>query len=381
MSEIYNYDIEIDTKAILEDISKSSVKTSDLPKVVWHNLPNDDSASTWRFLPYFKMKTFFFKIEKHWDIPGLPSRTVTCPRSFTDPSTGKPYRCAICEEQFRLYKSRSKDEGDKTISDALRSQTNYLCNAIDIEHEEKGIGVLSLPYTIWNSLRTFLESSYHKNFFQVRTGRNIWIKGTYKAGTSVPGKSGKQKRDYTITPLDVSPIEDLSILEGLYDLEKVLGIPTYETTKGWLQKLISGDPNAGEEFLTGNLYLQLDAPKKEETSEDSDTSFPTNTYEHTPELIAKLQAPVSSPTQTTHFLGDVEENTPSTKIGDDGFPVCYSVAFDENNKTCLKCSFADSCETAILKRKRQEKQANQQQNTPDIDPIQAEMLKILNKGK
>lgn len=393
-TNIYDYEMEIDTKAIVAEANKPAEKSGDLPKTVWHNLPNDDSSSEWRFLPYFKKKTFYFKIEKHWDIPGLPSRTVTCPRSFVDSSTGQPFACAICEKRIAIYKSKSKDDGDEVIKQALKTQTNYLTNAIDVKNTEKGIGVLALSYAIWQSLMAFLESPYSSSFFQVKTGKNVWIKATYKAGTVVPGASGKQKRDFTVqaspTP---NPIQDVSILEGLYDLETVLGVPTYETTKGWLAKLLSGDPNAGTEFLTGAAYhnrLGTGVP----AAEAEDTPFPTRTFPTQETFVETTTSPFDISQQNVSNKVDhpvASSNVPTTAKGDDGFPICYSEAFDENNKTCLRCEFSDSCETSILKRKRDARklstpdQVVETKPSEDIkksghDDVAAEMMRILNMG-
>jgi hypothetical protein len=404
MNDYTNFDMQLDPKALLDEIKRGEVKSGgDFQNIVWHNLPNDDSDSTWRFLPYFKKKSFFLKIEKHWDIPGVPTKTVTCPRSFIDGTTGKPYPCALCEEQFRLYKMKNRDDADETIMKALRTASSYLANAIDRSNEAKGIGVVSLPYAIYQSLVAFLGNAHFQNFFQVQTGRDIWIKPSYKAGTNVPGKNGKQKRDYTVTPMDVTPITDFSLLEGLYDLETVLGIPTYDTTKGWLQKMLSGDPNAGMEFLTGTLYRQLGDGSQKKSEEKAPELPPTRAYEPTftpvnKPAVSVQNAPVSNP-----FGESLESpvpqscSVPTTQMGDDGFPVCYSVAFNEDNKTCLKCDFAEACETSILKRKRQQRLAAQSaapETTPaattapvvdkqkpvEIDAVQQEMLRILGKA-
>jgi hypothetical protein len=257
---------DIDHQGIIDANNKKATS-----KVNWHNLPEGAAASTWRLLPYVQKRSFFFKLQKHWNVPGFDG-SITCPRSFDDPSgaVGKKLRCSICEKRWNLEKS--SNEADQTIAkEVLRSSVSYYTNALSVDHLEKGIGVLNLPHAVWKHLMNWLALAQFQSFSHPVRGFNILIQSTIVSGTSIPGQKNRAKREYTITPLEPNPISDPSILEHLYDLEFVVGIPTFEFTDLCLQRILTKDETLQLPDGTPR-YRQL----TEGTAADTDFDFGGN---------------------------------------------------------------------------------------------------------
>lgn len=225
-------------------IKDENTKKESGSKVKWHNLPEGGAMSMWRIFPYRKRRSFFFKVIKHWNVPGFKG-SVTCPRSFDDPDTpGRKLRCAICEKYFELLKTG--DPVDQAIAkEALKQSTSYYVNAVDMEHPEEGVGVLNIPYGVYNTLLAWLDVPKYREFSHPQRGRAIIIKASTVPGSQIPGQPNKEKREYTVMPDDPAPIDNAEWLDQLYDLDAVLGIPTFEFTQSCLEKLMTKDPNAG----------------------------------------------------------------------------------------------------------------------------------------
>lgn len=230
----------IDSQRIKEENEKKSAGT----KVKWHNLPDGEGMSIWRIFPFRKRRSFFFKVIKHWNVPGFKG-SVTCPRSFDDPDNpGKKLRCAICEKYFALLKSG--DPVDQAIAkEALKQSTSYYVNAVNMEKPEDGVGVLNIPYAVYNTLLAWLDVPKYREFSHPQRGRCVIVKATPVPGSQIPNQPNKEKREYTVMPDDPAPIDNPEWLDQLYELDTVLGIPTFEFTQSCLEKILTKDPNAG----------------------------------------------------------------------------------------------------------------------------------------
>jgi hypothetical protein len=230
-----NYDpYEIDSERIIEENTKK-----EYAKTNWHNIPDGNSTSYWRILPYTQRKSFYFKVQKHWKVPGF-NGSVTCPRSFEDPQTpGKNLSCAICDKRWEMF--NSNNDADKAFAkEVLNASTSYYANALSIDHPEKGVGILSLPYAVFQHLFNWLTVPAFQSFSHPDRGFDLLIQATVVPGAAIPGQT-KFKRNYTITPMEKKPIADKGILATLYDLEHVVGIPTFEFTELCLNRIITGD--------------------------------------------------------------------------------------------------------------------------------------------
>jgi hypothetical protein len=250
-TDVYNTNGLVDDPyAVDVDRVKAEIeakKSGGISKVKWHQLPEGEAMSMWRILPFPKKRTFFVEVRKHWAVPGMKG-SITCPRSFEDPERpGKKLNCAICEKFFAMLKSN--EPGDQAFAkQALKSSISYYANALAVDANgnvdyEKGIGVLNLPYGVYKVLVDWLGMPKFQMFSHPSKGRNIIITSTIVAGAQIPGQPNRSKRDYSVTPDDPSALTDLSVLEQLYDLDTVVGIPTFEFTETCLERIVTGDEN------------------------------------------------------------------------------------------------------------------------------------------
>lgn len=275
-----------------DEIKNSETKKpSSASKVNWHQIPDGESMSTWRILPFVKKRTFYVKVTKHWGVPGFKG-SVTCPRSFEDPANpGRRYPCAICERFFELLKS--KDAADQAFArNVLRQSTSYYANAVSIDHPEKGVGVLNMPYTVFKTLLSWLDVPKFREFSHPVRGRNFIIKATIVPGSQVPGQQ-KEKRDYSVIPDDPGVIANEEWLQKLYDLDTIVGVPTYEFTQSCLAKLLSGDPNEGQLPEGVPLYHKLLGSSDDVPNQAPPTNIPA-------------PQPVTQPTMTA--TGDTQQD-------------------------------------------------------------------------
>lgn len=275
---------DIDAKTIIEENSKK-----EFDKTNWHNIPDGNSSSYWRILPYLQRRSFYFKLQKHWNIPGLKG-SLTCPRSFEDPQNpGKYLQCAICDKRWEMFKSES--EADKKFAkEVLNASTSYYANALSIDHPEKGVGILSLPYGVFQHLFNWLTVPAFQSFSHPDRGFDLLIQATVVAGAAIPGQANKFKRNYTITPMPPKAIADKSVLEHLYDLEKAVGVPTHEFTELCLNRIMSGDES---------LQLPQGTPRYRQLGGAVDDSFEFggNTVS-TPVVTVGATANLTTPVQT-----------------------------------------------------------------------------------
>lgn len=271
---------EVNNNTVLDEwaidpqrIKDENTKKESASKVKWHNLPMGDAMSIWRIFPYRKRRSFFFKVIKHWNVPGFKG-SVTCPRSFDDPeNAGRKLRCAICEKYFALLKSG--DPVDQAIAkEALKQSTSYYVNAVDMERPDEGVGVLNIPYAVYNTLLAWLDVPKYREFSHPQRGRSIMIKASTVAGSQIPGQPNKEKREYTVMPDDPAAIDNAEWLDHLYDLDSVLGIPTFEFTQSCLEKLLTKDPNAGLLPEGTPMYRGQLAAAPEHASQPADQGQP-----------------------------------------------------------------------------------------------------------
>lgn len=377
-------------KVIAEQEQKGSGSGS---KVKWHNLPEGDAMSTWRILPFTKRRSFFFKVTKHWHVPGFKG-AITCPRSFDlDPNNpGKKYRCAVCEKFFEMYKS--KDPAEQALAkQVLKASQSYYVNAVNMDKPEEGVGVLTLPYNVWKTLYDWLSVPRLQTFSHPFRGFNVVIKSS-TTNAIAPGQT-KPKREYTVMPDMPSEIADKAWLDALYDLETVVGIPTFELTEVATARLLAGDesvaklPENTQAYVnrlalgSGDATPPNSVPPEAMTQQQvrSEIGLPPLQYSNMNGTyqtadMTPLNVP---PVQTTGYTGvtvskGVVDNgfqtvttpapafasapTASTLSGPapDSKPVCFT-QFNENDKKCLKCPVVDECEMAQLKAARAARQA------------------------
>lgn len=357
-----------DAKRIKEENDK---KSSNRAKVKWHSLPQGEGMSNWRILPFIKRRTFFVKVLKHFSVPGMTG-SVTCPRSFEDPNNpGRKYPCAICEKFFELLKS--KEPGDVAFAkQALKQTTSYYANGVNLDKIEDGVGVFNMPYAVWNTLYEWLDIPEFREFSHPKRGRNIKVKAKLVPGTQIPGKPSQEKRDYLVIPeMTTSEIADNKWLEQLYDLDAILGIPTYEFTQSCLEKLLTNDATAGQLPQGTPFYIgQLPAAPTEQPQQQSfsrpsappsqlqgDTEIDTTDEEVFEPAVEANAVPkfAQVPTATSLNGGKVE---PTTTVGLDNHRICFGTSFDEDNKICLKCPENDACELKVLKAARGAKKSD-----------------------
>lgn len=237
-----NYDMyDLDVNEII-----NNEKRSKGAKVKWHTIKKD-GQSVWRFLPWVKKRTFYLEQAKHWNIPGFTG-SLLCPRAAKF-ITGKECACAMCDKRWELFKS--KDPGDKAIADVLRNTSAYYVNAVrlDVPENEQEVGVLELSYTLWLPLFNFLSVEKLRTFTHPTLGRNIIINAQPSRGAVVPNSNNKSKTTYSIMNDDISPLRNMAWLEQIYDLDEVPAYPTYEYTQACLQKILTGDPEAGNDSI------------------------------------------------------------------------------------------------------------------------------------
>jgi hypothetical protein len=399
MTDTYQFDPNDPYALDTDQIQKDAAKKGGL-KVTYHNIPDGETTSTWRILPWTKRRTFFRKIMKHWNVPGYKG-AVTCPKSFfEEEGSDVKFPCALCDESYKLNKS--KDPVDSALAKTLRSTSNYYVNAFNVDDPEKTVGVLNIPYAVYKQLFDWLSIAGYSDFTHPFRGRNVSIKSTIVEGAKVPGTSNKNKRDFTITAsLQVAPIDE-AIMEKIWDLDSIMGIPTLEFTQACLQRVVTGDETAGKELVHGTGYRQLtDGSENSEffpgvNTDDSSappqTAPPTTTHTtvntapptttHTTVNTAPTNASVSSPVQAAVNVGSPKPAfasvaTTSAIVGTqppvkvvpvadlvNGTKPCFGIAFDGDAKICLKCPLVDDCEVAVLKAARAAKN-----NPPAATPV------------
>lgn len=377
--DTYQYDpndpYAVDVNKVIKENTAATAN-----KVNWLRLPEGEARSVWRILPWIQQRSFFKKVVKHFNIPGV-NGALTCPRSFINPETNDKYDCAIDETRWVFEKS--KDASEVAAAKLMRGSVQYYVNAVDMEHPQLGVGVLGLPHSIWKVLFDWLTTPGYQLFYHPFHGRNIIIKSTLSAAV-VPGTNTKA-REYTVTPdAKETAIEDEDWLNHLYDLETIVGIPTYEFTKVCIQRLITGDPTYGQEEVKTNRYVKRLA---------GDTDFNFNSDETPPSTLnGQVKTTPSIQTPAVQNIGPVSELTsvapvfasaptskkevvlvPTTEKGIDGHRVCFTKVFDENNKVCLKCEEIDECEILMLKAARANKK------TVTNDDVASQMAELLNK--
>jgi hypothetical protein len=354
---------EIDYEKEKQASEKKAAGNSNAPKIKWHSLPEGEGLSTWRLLPWVKRRGIFNKVTKHWNVPGFKG-SVTCPRSFTDPTNNKPFPCAICEKFFELYKS--KEPGDQAFAkQTLKQSTSYYANAVNMDKLEEGVGVLNLPYGVYKTLIDWLDVPKFREFAHYKRGRAFMVKATTVAGSQIPGQPGKEKREYSVIPDDPSEISNEEWLQQLYDLDTIVGIPTYEFTKSCLEKLMTNDPDAGKlpdgvpayrgrELAAGEAPNSIPPPQQAPTFSQPNVSAVKTTEQVRADAGLDTLAPkfasaaVESVTNAAPKVSDV----PTEEVGADGKRLCFGRAFNEDSKTCLKCPTNDACETTVLKAAR-----------------------------
>jgi hypothetical protein len=390
---------ELDKERIIEENQK---KPSNLTKVNWLSLPKGNADSAWRILPFRKKRTFFVKVQKHWGIDGI-AKSITCPRSFDIP--GLKLRCAICEERWKLFKSK-KPEDNAVAKEVLKMNTSYYVNAYSTDFEtEKGLGVLNIPYGVWQVLFDWLTMTpqpgrpHFGSFSHPTRGFDIIIKSSIVPGAHIPGSPDKEKRNHTVTPLPSSPIKDMALLDKLYDLDTILGIPSYELTLQTLERVLSNDPTACTLPEGTALYLQLgdgakpeeqtngDQPPPDYPANNTDFNFGENESTAIPAFARKVTPPAPA-------VSDVA----TTQVGADGHRLCFGrvQALDESNETCLECPEINECEGVVVQAKRAARSVRpaatgsvttnlplsaQITSIETADDMEAKMRQILNTGK
>jgi len=132
-----------------------------------------------RILPPTKdYPDYEFKVFKHYNI-GLDNKeSVVCPkRTF-----GSRFKCAICEENAKLYKSKDKD--DKELAKQLYASERNLANIIDLDEdaEPKNVYVMSYGYTIANDIVKKISDPDYGDITDIENGFNLNIEKEINKG-------------------------------------------------------------------------------------------------------------------------------------------------------------------------------------------------------
>ena len=207
--------------------------------------------------PWSKSGQWFKEAMSHYVPDGQgKKKLIGCPTLAGD-------RCAICERRAKFHESNSLAKQKQ--AEALTPAISFHVNMIDLKDPEKGVQTARLSEkTISDLLEYFIDSEWG-DFTSPKRGHNLIL---------VREGEGMQTR-YSIKPQrNPSPIEDMTLLDSIVDLDKQYPTPNYGETRALLKELDADDEDDEEDEEDEEEEAPRRGLKKRRVVEDDEDDEP-----------------------------------------------------------------------------------------------------------
>jgi len=266
-----------DIKSMFESIKESLKEEKSSNNSSFRNFLKMEAGKTYlvRFIPNMKdPKSTFFHYAHH----GFTSLSTgqyidaTCPRSFGE-------RCPICEERFKLYKTKSED--DRNLAYMIRSHDKHMVNVYVVNdptkaENEGSVKILRFGKRIYDKILDATEGDDADEFGQrvydlTENGCNFKIKvETAQDGTRkfTNYNNSRFTAPCAIPNMDTDKIQE--VYDNIFDLTKILEMKSEDELNDILKNhVFCGDvkPVIGD---APSKSSKASKPIKEEAKEKED---------------------------------------------------------------------------------------------------------------
>ena len=218
-----------DIKSMFESIKESLKEDKSSNNNAFRNFLKMEAGKTYlvRFIPNVKdPKSTFFHYAHH----GFTSLSTgqyidaTCPRSFGE-------RCPICEERFKLYKTKNED--DRNMAYMIRSHDKHMANVYVVNdptkaENEGSVKILRFGKRIYDKILDATEGDDadefgHRVYDLTENGCNFKIKvETAQDGTRKFTNYNNSRFTAPCAIPNMDPDKIQEVYDNIFDLTKIL---------------------------------------------------------------------------------------------------------------------------------------------------------------